>query len=190
MDWNRSKEIPGFQGYFVDEDGMVWTTKKKGGNDRAAGQRGAPRPMRTHTNRAGYVIVGLDCSGRNLARAVHRLVLEAHVGPCPPGMEACHYPDPDPANNRLANLRWDTHLENARDKERDRPVTATKECRRCRQSKERALFYADKRASDGLQTECKRCHAETAMRSRDPDKKRAYNREHMRRSRAKKKQAP
>jgi hypothetical protein len=28
-------------------------------------------------------------------------------------MEACHYPDSDRSNNRLDNLRWDTHLDRA-----------------------------------------------------------------------------
>lgn len=49
---------------------------------------------------------------------VHRLVLEAFVGPCPPGMEACHWDD-DPTNNHLSNLRWDTPSENELDKVRN-----------------------------------------------------------------------
>lgn len=51
-------------------------------------------------------------------RYVHRAVLEAFVGPCPPGMECCHWDD-DPANNRLENLRWDTPSGNARDRVRN-----------------------------------------------------------------------
>jgi hypothetical protein len=46
---------------------------------------------------------------------VHRLVLEAFVGPCPEGMVGCHN-DGDPLNNRLDNLRWDTPSNNERDK--------------------------------------------------------------------------
>ena len=46
---------------------------------------------------------------------VHRLVLESFVGPCPPGMEACHDPDYHPHNNRLSNLRWATASANQRD---------------------------------------------------------------------------
>ncbi len=46
---------------------------------------------------------------------VHRLVLLAFVGPCPNGMEACHFPDRDVTNNRLSNLRWDTKQANAAD---------------------------------------------------------------------------
>ena len=37
------------------------------------------------------------------------------MGPCPEGMEGCYDPDRDPANNRLNNLRWDTHRENIKD---------------------------------------------------------------------------
>ena len=48
-------------------------------------------------------------------RGVHTLVLEAFRGPCPPGMEACHFPDPDKSNNHLDNLRWDTRSENHHD---------------------------------------------------------------------------
>ena len=45
---------------------------------------------------------------------VSRLVLETFVGPCPDGMECCHQDD-DRSNNRLGNLRWDTHANNVRD---------------------------------------------------------------------------
>lgn len=47
---------------------------------------------------------------------VHRLVLEAFVGPCPIGMEARHFPDRDTTNYRLDNLRWDTRKNNHADK--------------------------------------------------------------------------
>ena len=45
---------------------------------------------------------------------VHRLVLEAFVGPCPPGLETCHRND-DSSDNRLRNLRWGTSLSNSAD---------------------------------------------------------------------------
>ena len=49
------------------------------------------------------------------SKLVHRLMLEAFVGPCPDGMESCH-------NNgirsdcRLENIRWDTISANQMDK--------------------------------------------------------------------------
>jgi HNH endonuclease/NUMOD4 motif len=46
---------------------------------------------------------------------MHRLVLEAFVGPCPRGMQCCHK-DGNRANNKLENLRWDTQKKNEQDK--------------------------------------------------------------------------
>jgi hypothetical protein len=62
------------------------------------------------------VITLVSIAGRKLLY-VHRLVLEAFVGPCPDGMEGCHG-DGDTANNRLGNLRWDTPKSNRADASR------------------------------------------------------------------------
>ena len=51
---------------------------------------------------------------------IERLVLEAFHGPCPPDMEACHDPDPNPGNCCITNLRWDTHKNNIADLKRHR----------------------------------------------------------------------
>lgn len=45
---------------------------------------------------------------------LHRVVLDAFIGPRPKGMEACHA-NGDPTDNRLVNLRWDTRSANAAD---------------------------------------------------------------------------
>ena len=50
-------------------------------------------------------------------RLVHRLVLEAFVGPRPEGMVARHL-NGDPGDNRLENLAWGTQSENNYDKVR------------------------------------------------------------------------
>lgn len=62
----------------------------------------------------GYMLTPLYKEGHK-RKLVHRLVLEAFVGPCPPGMEACHA-DGNPKNNALTNLRWDTPKSNAADR--------------------------------------------------------------------------
>lgn len=54
--------------------------------------------------------------GERLIIAVHQLVLLAFVGPCPPGLEARHFPDRSKANNRLDNLQWGTPEQNCLDK--------------------------------------------------------------------------
>lgn len=46
---------------------------------------------------------------------VHRLVLEAFVGPAPSEHE-CDHIDRNPSNNKLENLRWVTHYENMKNK--------------------------------------------------------------------------
>jgi len=63
----------------------------------------------------GYLMVNLyhPTNPRRYAK-VHQLVLEAFVGPRPPGMGGCHYND-IPSDNRLENLRWDTQSANAQD---------------------------------------------------------------------------
>jgi hypothetical protein len=177
------RDVVGHPGYFVGDDGSVWTAKLKGGTDRTPGRRGDLRPLAVQVGTRGYLQVNLDVRGRNKSRFVHQLVLEAFVGPKPDGQEGCHYPDHDKRNNRLRNLRWDMHAENVKDAYRDRPPAVAKVCRRCGFPKLVSQFYRDKRASDGLQTECKSCHNSVSVATRDPEKKRAANRAHMRRVR-------
>lgn len=61
----------------------------------------------------GYLYARINGAGA----LVHRLVLEAFVGPCPDGHECAHQ-DGDPANNNLSNLRWATKVENQADRRR------------------------------------------------------------------------
>lgn len=63
--------------------------------------------------------IKLSGEGRSERRHVHRVVLEAFVGPCPDGFESCHWND-DPGDNRLINLRWDTKTANSLDAVRTR----------------------------------------------------------------------
>jgi hypothetical protein len=50
--------------------------------------------------------------GKSVSRAVHRLVLETFVGPCPKGHQAGHK-NGIRHDNRLCNLRWVTPQQNA-----------------------------------------------------------------------------
>jgi hypothetical protein len=119
------RPIAGFDGYRVGSDGSVWSRCKRG--------RGGPGRVGSHWRRCaggrdgdGYWTIGLAIGdGRIRRRRVHRLVLEAFVGPCPPGMLCCHG-DNDPGNNRLTNLRWDTPTANMEDYLRSRDASVTK----------------------------------------------------------------
>jgi hypothetical protein len=100
----RCVPVPGFEGYRVWSSGRI-QSRRRGGRWRDI----RPRP-----DHKGYLRVALRRDGQTHDLKVHRLVLEAFVGPCPEGMECCHN-DGDPTNNRIDNLRWDTPKANAAD---------------------------------------------------------------------------
>lgn len=111
------REIPGYPGYRVGDDGSVWSCLERHYPKGKFGQGVQWRPgskwmrMKPVTNKNGghhHVLV----RGRHIF--IHRLILLAFVGPCPEGMECCHN-DGDPTNNRLDNLRWDSPKNNKRD---------------------------------------------------------------------------
>jgi hypothetical protein len=66
-------------------------------------------------DKGGYPKVGLARGNRTYNRNIHRLMLEAFVGPCPEGHEACHN-NGIRHDNRLKNLRWDTRKANSADR--------------------------------------------------------------------------
>lgn len=71
--------------------------------------------------RKGYRRVNLE----GVAHSVHRLVLEAFVGPCHEGMEGCHC-DGNPGNNAIDNLRWDTRKGNWDDRRKHGNAASTR----------------------------------------------------------------
>lgn len=96
-------------GYCVGDDGSVWSCVKW--SRKGLTKYGQWRRLRPSPQYRGHMTVWM---GREDQRFVHRLVLEAFVGPCPNGME-CRHLDGDPSNNALDNLCWGTRLENHRD---------------------------------------------------------------------------
>lgn len=106
------KDIPGFPGYRVGADGSVWSCWFVPGGQQRAVMLDRWRELKPS---GLYKLVTLSRDGKLFYRKVHILVLEAFVGPRPKGMLACHFPDRDPANCRLDNLRWDTRRENQND---------------------------------------------------------------------------
>lgn len=114
----RTLEPLGFPGYRVGDDGSVWTCKKTVGNGRYKGSHSEIgdqwRRLATCPGTNGHLHVTL-CPGRR-TKLVHRLILEAFAGPRPKGMQCRHFPDRNPANNRLDNLQWGTGKENQADR--------------------------------------------------------------------------
>lgn len=106
------RDIAGFEGrYQVSDLGRIRSLPRLSAGKRqfrVSGQIMCP----SKAGARGYLKVCLSTGNAIKHKYVHHLVLEAFVGPCPPGMEACHFPDPNPANCRLDNLRWDTRSQN------------------------------------------------------------------------------
>lgn len=107
------KDIPGFPGYRVGDDGSVWSCWRRKGCGTGRGTRAVMSHMHWHRLstprpcRSGHLRVNI----KGEVYFVHRLILLAFVGECPADHECCHN-DGNPTNNTLTNLRWDTRKAN------------------------------------------------------------------------------
>ena len=102
--------VPGYEGlYEVSDLGRVKS------QPRPSTRGGILSPV---TRPDGRLRVTLSKEGNVEYWLVHRLVLWSFVGPCPDGMEACHWDD-NARNNSLSNLRWGTSLANSADQRRN-----------------------------------------------------------------------
>jgi hypothetical protein len=110
----RWVSVPGYEGlYEVSDQGRVRSLAR----NTTSGKTLACIAVRRADGKTTRLAVRLSRDGVKRLYGVHRLVLVAFVGPCPPGMQGRHFPDPDPANNRLENLSWATPLVNQRDRD-------------------------------------------------------------------------
>lgn len=110
------REIQGHPGYRVGSDGTVWNSWV---NCRW-GRRRADRwkQLKPGVHGKGYLYVNLTPpAGKYRTFRVHRLVLGAFVGPCPPGME-CRHLNGVKTDCRLENLAWGSPEENRQDNHR------------------------------------------------------------------------
>lgn len=106
MTW---RPIPSAPAYEASDDGQI--RRSQPGPSTRVGKvlRSAP----------GQRYLGLSLSHNGTVRhaSVHELVCEAFHGPRPKDHEVGHG-DGNPHNNRAANLRWVTSVQNAADRER------------------------------------------------------------------------
>lgn len=110
------KAIPGWEGlYEVSDQGRVRRLLRRCGT--GAMRLGAPAIVTPKGTGKGYLGVTLARSGKKTRRYIHALMLEAFVGPAPPGHEAAHG-DGIRTRNVLDNLEWKTRAANHADKHR------------------------------------------------------------------------
>lgn len=113
--------IPGYEGlYEVSDHGRVKTLRRQScftnrwGNPSYRTIPESIRKVRTHPN-GGHLDLTLSKDGKKKHWFVHTLVLLAFEGGRPaPDVEIRHM-DGDPTNNKLENLRYDSHEENVND---------------------------------------------------------------------------
>jgi hypothetical protein len=109
------RPIPGYEGtHEVSSLGRVRVLDRLD----AAGHRRRGKVLKPRPINGAHLMVVLYRNGSRRDAMVHRLVLEAFVGPQPEGAEGCHWND-DPTDNRLENLRWDTRSANQLDSVRN-----------------------------------------------------------------------
>lgn len=101
------RAVPIAPGYDVSDRGRVRSAR-----------RGRHRLLVATKDKGGYHRVALYIDGVRQYHAVHRLVLLAFVGPCPPGLEGRHLDD-DPDNNTRSNVCWGTRLDNVADRRKN-----------------------------------------------------------------------
>lgn len=102
------KSVVGYTGmYEVSNFGRIRSV------DRVCsdGRRCKGRMLKIAQQPAGYEFVVLSKAAKLKPRNIHRIVLEAFVGPCPHGYETRHK-DGVRTNNVLSNLCWGTSSEN------------------------------------------------------------------------------
>jgi hypothetical protein len=109
LETERWFPIVGFEKYAVSDWGRVKSFWYHNGTTE--------RFLRLHEPVNGHLYVVLYAGGCRRQMYVHRLVLEAVVGPCPVGQE-CRHLDGNPGNNHVGNLAWGTHTENMADRVR------------------------------------------------------------------------
>jgi hypothetical protein len=108
------KQVVGFEGFYeVSDTGIVRSVRRSiMRHKRSVVREGKVLTPRLHQFK--YLKVSLSRKNVTYTRLIHRLVLEAFIGPCPSDMECCHN-DGNASNNRIDNLRWDSHRANMSD---------------------------------------------------------------------------
>ena len=93
------KEIKGFEGYYINEEGEVFAARKTK----------TPTKMKSHkVGKGGHHQVSLYKDGKKFSKYVHRLVAETFLSNPNDKPEVCHK-NHNVDDNRLENLMWGTH---------------------------------------------------------------------------------
>ena len=85
-------ELPDFKGYFISENGMVYSVKRK-------------KCLTPRVNNKGYITYCLSKDSKHYYRLAHRLVASAFL-PNPANLPEVNHKDENSTNNHFSNLEW------------------------------------------------------------------------------------
>lgn len=109
------KDVVGYEGFYqVSDHGNVRSVERHVTHSKGSIALKKSVALKPQPNLSGHLRVPL-WNVTSKYKYVHRLVLEAFISARPDKMESCHN-DGDSSNDRLDNLRWDTHKSNIADK--------------------------------------------------------------------------
>ena len=105
----KIKRLEDFPGYYVGEDGTVYSSIRQGCRDRLDRSKDVElHELTPRTLPSGYLRVYLRCpDGKRRDIYVHRLVAETFI-PNPDNLPIVNHVDSDRTNNDVANLFWCT----------------------------------------------------------------------------------
>lgn len=105
------KPIKDFEGYFISEDGKVFSNLGKG--NRRCGKTVAPYEIKPRITRNGYLRVYCrqTSTGKRKDLYIHRLVAEYFI-PNPNNKKQINHINCCRTDNRVANIEWCTSKEN------------------------------------------------------------------------------
>ena len=108
------KEIPNYTGYYVSNEGDVYSTLARGCQDRYdLDKRVPPKKMKPRKTKRGYCRVYLrnEVTNKREDLYIYRLVAQAFI-PNPFNLPEVNHKDCNVSNNRVENLEWVTRKGN------------------------------------------------------------------------------
>ena len=107
----REYNDPEYPGYFVSEEGDVYSSWKQGYRNSVT-RTDHLRKLKPGTGKVGYKLVGvMDGKGNRKSVNVHRMVCETfHENPN--GYRYVNHIDEDKLNNHVSNLEWCSNKQN------------------------------------------------------------------------------
>lgn len=109
-------EIKDFPGYFITEDGRVYSARKQTNNGKGKGFKtyfdyNDLKELKQVKNNRGYFVVSLYKNKIRSVKTVHSLVAETYIEN-PNNLPHINHIDEVKTNNHISNLEWVTPMQN------------------------------------------------------------------------------